>query len=130
MLDHQVMWEGVYMDEPGSLLENNHDVEIDNSFEFAIMEQPVTECWLLPDDIDIHSVDTMYRVMTTCQTLHPDSEDTNSDESEDEFAIGGIIHEDQEAGNSDENGRAESCVMGGMMQELNLEDERFEDAEE
>ncbi|XP_017027602.1 methylosome subunit pICln [Drosophila kikkawai] len=148
MLDHKVEWSGVYGDPPqpavngqnGAGAAAGNDAEVDEgngsdehdeeeNFEDAVDEQfeEVTECWLLPDDI--HTVDTMYSAMTTCQALHPDSADSDSEDSDPMEDAGGMDDEDmeQDALTLGRNGGE----VGGM-QNLSLDDddERFEDADE
>lgn len=43
-------------------------------------QQELTEMWLVPDDAD--EVDKIYGAMTQCQTLHPDPNDSFSDDDE------------------------------------------------
>ncbi|KAH8375427.1 methylosome subunit pICln [Drosophila serrata] len=148
MLDHKVEWSGVYGDPPQPAVNGQNgagagvgnDAEVDegngsdehdeeDNFEDAVDEQleEVTECWLLPDDI--HTVDTMYSAMTTCQALHPDSADSDSEDSDPMEDAGGMDDEDmeQDALTLGRNGGE----VGGM-QNLSLDDddERFEDADE
>ncbi|EDW72011.1 uncharacterized protein Dwil_GK10720 [Drosophila willistoni] len=149
MLDNKVEWDGVYgsgqngnengIGEPQSrddVDEGNESDEDDDgvdNFEDALDNEQfdaVTECWLLPDDI--HSVDTMYRAMTTCQALHPDSAD--SDLSEDSDAMqdaGGMAYDDQDmAGDALTLGQNDGEVGGMQNLSLDDDDERFEDADE
>ncbi|KAH8277982.1 hypothetical protein KR018_012200 [Drosophila ironensis] len=98
------------------------DAEDDN-------EQGVTECWLLPDDI--HTVDTMYSAMTTCQALHPDSADSNSEDSDPMEDAGGMALDDEDMEENALSLGRNGGEVGGM-QNLSLDDddERFEDADE
>ncbi|XP_017079117.1 methylosome subunit pICln [Drosophila eugracilis] len=140
MLDHKVEWNGVYGDSQqpavngqnggGSEAEvdegnGSDEHEADDNFEDAVDEQfeEVTECWLLPDDI--HTVDTMYSAMTTCQALHPDSADSDSEDSDPMQDAGGLDDEAME--------EEDDLTLGrNGVQSLSLEDddERFEDADE
>lgn len=43
-------------------------------------QQELTEMWLVPDDPA--EVDKIYAAMTQCQTLHPDPNDSFSDDDE------------------------------------------------
>ncbi|BFG05036.1 methylosome subunit pICln [Drosophila madeirensis] len=148
MLDHKVEWNGVYGGNPQQPIVNGqngggaeadvdegngsdeHD-EDDENFEDAVDEQfeEVTECWLLPEDI--HTVDTMYRAMTTCQALHPDSADSNSEDSDPMEDAGGMVLEDQDMADDALTLGRNGGEVGGM-QNLTLDDddERFEDADE
>ncbi|XP_017124332.1 methylosome subunit pICln [Drosophila elegans] len=141
MLDHKVEWNGVYGDPPQPAVNgqngggpeadvdegngsDEHDEEDDN-FEDAVDEQfeEVTECWLLPDDI--HTVDTMYSAMTTCQALHPDSADSDSEDSDPMQDAGGLDDEAMEEEDALTLGR-----NGVQNLSLDDDDERFEDADE
>ncbi|SPP75045.1 methylosome subunit pICln [Drosophila guanche] len=148
MLDHKVEWNGVYGGNPQQLIVNGqngggaeadvdegngsdeHD-EDDENFEDAVDEQfeEVTECWLLPEDI--HTVDTMYRAMTMCQAMHPDSADSNSEDSDPMEDAGGMVLEDQDMADDALTLGRNGGEVGGM-QNLTLDDddERFEDADE
>ncbi|KAM8712048.1 hypothetical protein ACLKA7_012552 [Drosophila subpalustris] len=159
MLDRKVEWEGVYMgrslevngqngggggdaiqrnavannevDEGNGSDEPDDDDEDDDNFEDAVDQQldDVTECWLLPDDI--HTVDTMYNAMTTCQALHPDSADSNSEDSDPMEDAGGMAFDDQDMAEDALTLGRNGGEVGGM-QNLSLDDddERFEDADE
>ncbi|XP_034476176.1 methylosome subunit pICln [Drosophila innubila] len=159
MLDRKVEWEGVYMgrsleingqngggdeiqrnannvannevDEGNGSDEPDDDEEDDDNFEDAVDQQldDVTECWLLPDDI--HTVDTMYNAMTTCQALHPDSADSNSEDSDPMEDAGGMAFDDQDMVEDALTLGRNGGEVGGM-QNLSLDDddERFEDADE
>ncbi|KAH8300308.1 hypothetical protein KR044_012725 [Drosophila immigrans] len=162
MLDRKVEWEGVYMgrsleingqnggggvgggdavavanndvDEGnGSDELDDDDDDDDDNFEDAVDQQleDVTECWLLPDDI--HTVDTMYNAMTTCQALHPDSADSNSEDSDPMEDAGGVgmAFDDQDMVEDALTLGRNGGEVGGM-QNLSLDDddERFEDADE
>ncbi|XP_064544294.1 methylosome subunit pICln [Drosophila montana] len=159
MLDRKVEWEGVYMgrspevngqngagdephrnavannddDEGNGSDEHDQDDEDDDNFEDAVDQQldEVTECWLLPDDI--HTVDTMYNAMTTCQALHPDSADSNSEDSDPMEDAGGVgmAFDDQEMVDDALTLGRNGGEVGGM-QNLSLDDDddRFEDADE
>lgn len=157
MLDRKVEWEGVYMgrsleingqngggdeiqrnavanndvDEGNGSDEPDDDDEDDDNFEDAVDQQleDVTECWLLPDDI--HTVDTMYNAMTTCQALHPDSADSNSEDSDPMEDAGGMAFDDQDMVEDALTLGRNGGEVGGM-QNLSLDDddERFEDADE
>lgn len=97
----------------------------DDNFEDAVDEQfgEVTECWLMPEDI--HTVDTMYSAMTTCQALHPDSANSDSEDSDPMQDAGGLEDEAMEEDDALTLGR-------NGVQNLSLDDdeERFEDADE
>ncbi|EDW91770.1 methylosome subunit pICln [Drosophila teissieri] len=140
MLDHKVEWNGVYGDPPqhavngrnggGSEAEvdegnGSDEHDDDDNFEDAVDEQfeEVTECWLLPDDI--HTVDTMYSAMTTCQALHPDSADSDSEDSDPMQDAGGLEDEAMEEEDALTLGR-----NGVQNLSLDDDDERFEDADE
>lgn len=161
MLDCKVEWEGVYMgrslelngqngggdepqrnavavanndvDEGNGSDEHDDDDDDDDNFEDAVDQQlaDVTECWLLPDDI--HTVDTMYNAMTTCQELHPDSADSNSEDSDAMEDAGGVgmAFDDQDMVEDALTLGRNGGEVGGM-QNLSLDDddERFEDADE
>ncbi|KAH8400802.1 hypothetical protein KR009_001070 [Drosophila setifemur] len=149
MLDHKVEWSGIYGDAPAQPAVNGHngagpaDAEVDEgngsdeheeedeTFEDAVDEQfeEVTECWLLPDDI--HTVDTMYSAMTTCQALHPDSADSNSEDSDPMEDAGGMALDDEDMDQDALTLGRNGGEVGGM-QNLSLDDddERFEDADE
>ncbi|XP_017836082.1 methylosome subunit pICln [Drosophila busckii] len=156
MLDRKVEWEGVYTGrnnvevngqngggEQGDGVANNdvdegngsdgpdEDDDDDDNFEDAVDQHldEVTECWLLPDDI--LTVDTMYNAMTTCQALHPDSADSNSEDSDIMEDAGGMAFEDQDMGEDALTLGRNGGEVGGM-QNLSLDDddERFEDADE
>lgn len=113
--------------------QDDDDDDDDDNFEDAVDQQldEVTECWLLPDDI--HTVDTMYNAMTTCQALHPDSADSNSEDSDPMEDAGGVG-----MGFDDQDMVEDAHTLGrnggevGGMQNLSLDDddERFEDADE
>ncbi|EDW36239.1 GL16784 [Drosophila persimilis] len=147
MLDHKVEWNGVYGNPQPAIVNgqngggaeadvdegngsDEHD-EDDENFEDAVDEQfeEVTECWLLPEDI--HTVDTMYSAMTTCQALHPDSADSNSEDSDAMEDAGGMVLEDQDMADDALTLGRNGGEVGGM-QNLSLDDddERFEDADE
>ncbi|EDW02114.1 methylosome subunit pICln [Drosophila grimshawi] len=114
----------------GSDEHDEEDDDDDDNFEDAVDQQlEVTECWLLPDDI--HIVDTMYNAMTTCQALHPDSADSNSEDSEPMEDAGGMAFDDQDMIEDALTLGRNGGEVGGM-QNLSLEDddERFEDADE
>ncbi|XP_017050002.1 methylosome subunit pICln [Drosophila ficusphila] len=140
MLDHKVEWSGVYGDPPQPAVNGQNrggpDAEVDegngsdeheedDNFEDAVDEQfeEVTECWLLPDDI--HTVDTMYSAMTTCQALHPDSADSDSDDSDPMQDAGGLDDDAMEEEDALTLGR-----NGVQNLSLDDDDERFEDADE
>ncbi|KAH8233717.1 hypothetical protein KR026_011638 [Drosophila bipectinata] len=132
MLDHKVEWPAAVPAVNGQNGADPAEADEDegngsDEFEDAINEDFVTECWLLPEDI--HTVDTMYNAMTTCQALHPDSADSNSEDSDAMEDAGGMDDEDMEE---------DALTLGrnggevGGMQNLSLDDddERFEDADE
>ncbi|EDW09929.1 methylosome subunit pICln [Drosophila mojavensis] len=112
--------------------QDDEDDEDDN-FEDAIDQHldEVTECWLLPDDI--HTVDTMYNAMTTCQALHPDSADSNSEDSDPMEDAGGVgmAFDDQDMAEDAHTLGRNGGEVGGMRNlSLDDDDERFEDADE
>lgn len=113
--------------------QDDEDDDDDDNFEDAVDQQldEVTECWLLPDDI--HTVDTMYNAMTTCQALHPDSADSNSEDSDPMEDAGGVgmAFDDQDMAEDAHTLGRNGGEVGGM-QNLSLDDddERFEDADE
>ncbi|EDV54942.1 methylosome subunit pICln [Drosophila erecta] len=140
MLDHKVEWNGVYGGPPQQVVNGRNggvsEAEVDegngsdehdddDNFEDAVDEQfeEVTECWLLPDDI--HTVDTMYSAMTTCQALHPDSADSDSEDSDPMQDAGGLEDEAMEEEDALTLGR-----NGVQNLSLDDDDERFEDADE
>ncbi|XP_005191303.2 methylosome subunit pICln [Musca domestica] len=110
--------------------ENDDEEEEEEVFEDAEEDQ-LTECWLIPDDVNI--VDTMYQAMTECQALHPDSDDSISgdsdmeydeeDDGEGEFDDAGDYT--QSTGNGDNGGVETACA--GIN---NLSVDQFADAEE
>ncbi|XP_011184616.1 methylosome subunit pICln [Zeugodacus cucurbitae] len=160
MLDHNLEWRGVYDKETrasapnisrngnvngaevaqqinGEIVhmeqqlddERNIDVDEGNvtDDEGDNTDDHLTECWILPDDVN--TVDIIFQAMTECQALHPDSADSLSEESD---------FMDDDDGNSiesvpvlvgnDEIDDAEDA-QGGI-RNLNLNDERFADADE
>lgn len=117
MIDHKLIWEGVYGDNDipngDELLAEqlNGDVsDLDSDTE------EMTEMWLIPSDPN--TVDSIYQAMTDCQALHPDSADSISESGSDYMDFEGD-------GNEDGDGE-----LGGNLQDLNINDERFADAEE
>lgn len=132
-MDHQLNWTGVY---DGSNAEANHtngtqhsddDDDEDEVYEDAEEEQ-ITEFWLIPDDVN--TVDTVCQAMSECQACVPDSADSMSDDSEcmddDDFNDDGI---DIGSENGDEVHEAETEAARNM-NNLSLNDDRFEDADE
>lgn len=85
MLNQEIVWPGIYKPSASNLsvwreVVNNDDVDKSDeenmdSFEEA-EEKSTTECWLLPGDHNI--VDTIYRAMSECQALNPDTMDDKS----------------------------------------------------
>uniref|UniRef100_A0A1A9UIS8 Uncharacterized protein n=1 Tax=Glossina austeni TaxID=7395 RepID=A0A1A9UIS8_GLOAU len=76
MLDHQLTWPGIYEvtaaspyiniqngveDEGNATDEEENDDEIFQDAE----EEQITECWLIPEDVN--TVDTIFQAMTECQ---------------------------------------------------------------
>ncbi|XP_075162224.1 chloride nucleotide-sensitive channel icln [Haematobia irritans] len=135
VIDRQFKWPGSDGQNAGN--GNGHSSgtnEEDNSdsdeeiFQDAEEDQ-ITECWLLPDDPNV--VDTMYQAMTECQALHPDSEDSISEDSD--------LMEDDENVNFDDadeyihslNGSGDVNSARANMNNLSLDEEdRFADADE
>lgn len=159
MLDHNLEWRGVYDKETrASALNINLNGNVDGgevahqiNGEIILMEQQfndeqnddvdegnvtddegdsiddnLTECWILPDDVN--TVDIIFQAMTECQALHPDSTDSLSEESD-------FMDDD---GNNLENvpvlvgngARDDTEDAQGGIRNLNLNDERFADADE
>lgn len=134
MLDHKVEWPAalpvVNGQNGGDPAEADEDEgNGSDEYEDAINEDFVTECWLLPEDV--HTVDTMYNAMTTCQALHPDSADSNSEDSDAMEDAGGMALEDEDMEEDALTLGRNGGEVGGM-QNLSLDDddERFEDADE
>lgn len=152
MLDHQFVWRGVY-DGAVAIAANGHgdgaaaglpmenengadSVEEDEGNETDnedAEEQQLTECWLIP--ADVNTVDTIFQAMTECQALHPDSADSISEESDfmddcdedDENGIvGPVVAVNVEHGQGD---NADAVARGGI-ENLNINDDRFADADE
>lgn len=124
MLDHKLIWEGVYGDVTipngnGMNGEESDDEEESNGDE-------MTEMWLIPSDPN--TVDTIYQAMTDCQALHPDSAESISG-SESELMDFESVGQDRDEGDDDDDDEGDDNV-GGNMQDLNINDERFADAEE
>lgn len=150
MLDHNLEWRDVYdkatrapennyngnaggVDEVGFQMErqlDNENEEIDEGNatdeEDERNDEQLTECWLIPDDAN--TVDIMFQAMTECQALHPDSADSVSEESD-------FMDDDDESfdnglGPAANSGRDDADDAQGGMRNLNLNDERFADADE
>ncbi|XP_061395951.1 methylosome subunit pICln [Musca vetustissima] len=111
----------------------NSDNEDDDDEEEDVFvdaeEDQLTECWLLPDDVNI--VDTMYQAMTECQELHPDSDDSISGDSDimeyDEDGEG----EFDDAGDYISSGNGDSGAVDNACAGMhNLSVDQFADAEE
>ncbi|XP_055849601.1 methylosome subunit pICln [Episyrphus balteatus] len=120
MLDHKLVWDGVYGD---IVIPNGNGVNDDESEddEESNSDQ-MTEMWLIPNDPN--TVDSIYQAMTDCQALHPDSAESISGSESDymDFESVGQDRGDDDDENDDN--------VGGNMQDLNINDERFADAEE
>lgn len=116
MLDHKLYWQGVYGENGSTPHENESGDEDEDS-----ISDEMTELWLIPTDPNI--VDTIYQAMTDCQALHPDSADSIS-ESDGEFMDFDAVVQDRGDDDDDDN------VGENNMQGLNINDERFADAEE
>ncbi|XP_054739059.1 methylosome subunit pICln [Anastrepha obliqua] len=158
MLDHNLEWRGVYdkatrvsanINHNGNVdgaeggqgdnngfpmeqqLDNESDGDVDEGNatdeEDEHNSDQLTECWLIPDDVN--TVDIMFQAMNECQALHHDSADSISEESdfmddEDGESFGNGI------GPAGNGGRDDAEEAQGGMRNLNLNDERFADAEE
>uniref|UniRef100_W8CAZ4 Methylosome subunit pICln n=1 Tax=Ceratitis capitata TaxID=7213 RepID=W8CAZ4_CERCA len=147
MLDHNLEWRGVYdkvtrassnINRNGNIdevLDGHQEAQIVNACNVDIDEgnasdeedenENLTECWITPDDAN--TVEIIFQAMSECQALHPDSADSISEESdfmddEDnlENGIGSVR-------NNERNGIEDA--QGGI-RNLNLNDERFADADE
>ncbi|XP_067633431.1 methylosome subunit pICln [Eurosta solidaginis] len=153
MLDHNLEWRGVYdkatresannrnghggpvnnddlevvpMEEhPDN--ENDEDVDEGNATDEDDNGDNLTECWLIPDDVN--TVETMFQAMTDCQALHPDSADSISEESD--FMDDDGQNFDNGIGPAGNGARDDAEDAQGGMRNLNLnDDERFADADE
>ncbi|XP_073837567.1 chloride nucleotide-sensitive channel icln [Musca autumnalis] len=112
---------------------NSADEEDDGEEEEEIFEDAeedqLTECWLLPDDVNI--VDTMYQAMTECQALHPDSDDSISGDSDMEYDEEDGDGEFDDAGEYITTGNGDGAAVDTACTGMhNLSVDQFADAEE
>ncbi|XP_011206180.1 methylosome subunit pICln [Bactrocera dorsalis] len=126
---HQINGEIIPMEQQ---LDDERNVDVDEGNvtddEGDITDDNLTECWILPDDVN--TVDIIFQAMTECQALHPDSDDSLSEESD--------FMDDDDDGNNLENvpalvgngARDDAEDAQGGIRNLNLNDERFADADE
>ncbi|XP_013114932.2 methylosome subunit pICln [Stomoxys calcitrans] len=135
VIDRQFKWPNTDSQNAGNgnghAAEANGDGDNSDSDEEVFQdaeEDQITECWLLPEDTNV--VDTMYQAMTECQSLHPDSEDSISEDSD-------LMEDDENADfdDADEyihnfNGSGEVDSARANMNNLSLDDDRFADADE
>ncbi|XP_037944781.1 methylosome subunit pICln [Teleopsis dalmanni] len=85
-----------------------------------------TECWFVPTDASV--VDALYLRMCDCQALHPDSNDSVSEESD--FDMNSIDEDnDDDADLGPMNDANDVRHAQGSMRNLSLEDNRFADAD-
>lgn len=150
MLDHKLQWEGVY--DPGShnssnmngsvgggggnasnnengadgdginQQQQNNDNDSDNDEgNESDCEQDFTELWLIPSDTNC--VEDIFQAMKECQALHPDSADSISDE--------GNFMDAQDIDDDDNDDPDDDDEIGqNDMKHLNINDEKFADAED
>lgn len=134
MLDHQLKWPGIYEcdDEHSNGISDHHDCDVGNEADEELFndaeEMQITECWLIPEDQN--SVNTMYQAMTECQALHPDSDDSISEDSE-------YMDDDEEdcndvaVGNpSIDDGNEGVDEAGESLNNMSIYSNRFADADE
>ncbi|XP_055373972.1 methylosome subunit pICln [Condylostylus longicornis] len=125
MLDHQLVWEGVYDPSAangnanGNAMEQEEDDDSENDEgNESGCQDDMTEMWLIPNDIT--AVDQIFQSMKECQTLHPDSADSISDESDFMDAV-----EEQNEDEFDDDNHGENV---NDMRNLNINQDHFEDA--
>lgn len=131
MLDHQLVWEGVYdslhaRNGNGVPMDQNADDDDEEDEGNETDNEEMTELCLTP--ADTNSVETIFQAMSDCQALHPDdslSEESNfmddgDVDGNDDMGANGI----QNVANNDGN-----ATVQGDMENLNLND-RFADADE